>query len=57
VHNLLDAGKLPDLDAVWSEMNDAATACYGWPTGTWRNHGEVLRLLVELNEEIARGQW
>lgn len=57
VHNLLDAGKLPDLEAVWSEMNDAATACYGWPAGTWRDRGEVLRRLVELNEEIARGQW
>ncbi|MCH7472519.1 hypothetical protein IIA79_06160 [bacterium] len=36
------------------ELNDAVTACYGWPNGTWRDENEVLKHLLELNLELTR---
>jgi hypothetical protein len=53
IHNLLQAGELPDLQKAYEEMNDAVTACYGFPVGTWRDERETLRLLLELNRRLT----
>jgi hypothetical protein len=53
IHNLLKAGELPDLQKAYEEMNDAVTACYGFPVGTWRDERETLRLLLELNRRLT----
>ncbi len=53
IHNLLKAGELPELQQVYEAMNDAVTACYGFPVGTWRDERETLRLLLELNRRLT----
>lgn len=53
LHNKLDADELPELRAALDELNDAVTACYGFPAGTWRDEGASLRLLLDLNHRIA----
>ena len=44
---------LPALGRAYDELNDAVTACYGFPAGAWRDDKETLRLLLELNQQIA----
>ncbi len=56
IHNLLEEHRLPDLEAAWDAMNDAANACYDWPPDTWRNKPEVLRRLLEMNQVLAAEQ-
>jgi hypothetical protein len=53
IHNLLDAGELPELTRAYAAINDAVTACYGFPKGTWRDEGETLQRLLVLNSEAA----
>ena len=56
IHNLLADGELPDLRALHDELNDAVTACYCWPEGTWRDENETLKRLLELNHRVASEQ-
>lgn len=53
VHNLLKAGELPELQKAYEDMNDAVTACYGFPAGTWRDEKQTLRLVLELNRRLT----
>jgi len=54
LHNALAESKAPpELAAAWVELNDAVTAAYGFPKGTWRDTGEVLSRLLELNERAS----
>ena len=53
LHNQLEAGELPELQALLDELNDAVTSCYGFPPGTWRSEGDSLRLLLDLNCRVA----
>jgi len=53
IHNRLDAGELPQLEAAWVALNDAVAACYGFPEGTWRDERETVHLLLTLNQRIA----
>jgi hypothetical protein len=53
IHNLLEEGELPDLGRARDALDDAVTACYGFPQGAWRDERETLRLLLELNHEVA----
>ncbi len=53
IHNLLEAGQLPELSAAYAELNDAVTACYGFPDGTWRDEAKTLARLLELNRKVA----
>ncbi len=55
VHNLLAAGEIPALTDAYTEMNDAATACYGFPEGVWRDPEATLKALHQRNAEIAAG--
>jgi len=36
-----------------NRLNDAVTACYGWPEGTWRDDNEVLSRLLERNLQLT----
>ncbi len=53
IYNAMKAGELPELQQLHNELNDAVTACYGWPTDTWRDDGAVLRRLLALNNILA----
>jgi hypothetical protein len=53
IHNLLEAGELKDLTRAYDALNDAVTACYGFPKDTWRNEDETLRRLLTLNHEAT----
>ncbi len=53
IHNELKAGKLPELGRAYDAMNDAVAECYGFPAGAWRDEKETLRLLLQLNQQIA----
>ena len=44
---------LPELGEAYEAMNDAVAACYGFPTGVWRDEKETLRLLLERNRQVA----
>ena len=55
VHNLLDSGEDATLTRAWETLNDAVTACYGFPPGTWCDEGETLAHLLALNRKIAAG--
>jgi hypothetical protein len=55
LHNLLEAGELPDLQAAYDELNDSVTAVYGFPAGSWRDDLQTLKLLLALNYELAGG--
>ena len=48
------AGELPALSRAYEAMNDAVAACCGFPEGVWRDEKETLRLLLQLNQTIAR---
>ena len=54
IHNRLDAGALPELAAAYSELNDAVAACYGFAQGAWADDQRALRLLLDLNHQLAR---
>lgn len=54
IHNLLADGELPQLSALYEELNEAVTAAYGWPEGTWRDENETLKRLLALNKALAR---
>jgi hypothetical protein len=53
IHNMLKAGELPELVNAYEALNDAVTACYGFPKGAWKDEKETLRLLLELNHKIV----
>jgi hypothetical protein len=53
IHNLLAEGELPELQKLSDELNDAVTACYGWPKDTWRDENETLKRLLALNRKVA----
>jgi hypothetical protein len=53
LHNLLKTGELPELGRAHDALNDAVTACYGFPSDTWRDERESLRRLLELNHRIT----
>lgn len=53
VHNLLDAGVAPDLTRAYEALNDAVTACYGFPAGSWRDETQALAQLLHLNRTVA----
>ncbi|MCC6748147.1 MAG: class I SAM-dependent DNA methyltransferase [Deltaproteobacteria bacterium] len=53
LHNKLDAGELPELQEAYEAMNDAVTASYGFPAAVWRDEGQALKLLLELNQKVA----
>jgi N-6 DNA Methylase len=55
IHNALTAGALPALGEAYDALNDAVTACYGFPEGTWRSERDTLRLLLSLNQELTSG--
>lgn len=56
IHNEIESGKLPDLRAACDDMNDAVTACYGFPPGVWRDDRETLARLLALNHQVATSQ-
>jgi hypothetical protein len=53
IHNLLKAGELANLGEAYEALNDAVTACYGFPEGSWKDGRETLRLLLELNQALT----
>ncbi len=53
IHTQLEAGQLPELGAAYAALNDAVSACYGFPEGIWRDDRETLRRLLELNYQLA----
>jgi hypothetical protein len=53
IHNLLEAGELPELGRACDAMNDAVAACYGFPEDVWRDERETLRKLLEQNQQLA----
>ena len=53
LYNRMKAGDLTELQALHDDLNDAVTACYGWPEATWRDDAEVLRRLLALNRQVA----
>jgi len=53
IHNELEAGEDGKLARAYAALNDAVTACYGFPKGTWRDEGETLARLLELNQRVA----
>jgi hypothetical protein len=53
IHNDLEQGRPAELRTACDALNDAVTACYGFPEGTWRDDRESLRLLLELNQQLA----
>lgn len=53
IHNQLEEGTASPLRAAYDELNDAVTAMYGWPEGTWRDERETLERLLTLNHELA----
>jgi hypothetical protein len=55
LHNLLEAGEDGAMGRAWVALNDAVTACYGFPKGTWRDEGETLARLLELNQKVTGG--
>jgi hypothetical protein len=54
IHTMLEAGELRELRRAYDALNDAVTACYGFPKDTWRDEREVLRLLLQRNRELSR---
>jgi hypothetical protein len=54
VHGMLKAGELPELGRAYEALNDAVTACYGFPEGLWKDEGEMLRRLLEQNAAARR---
>ncbi len=54
IHNMLEAGDLPELTASYEKLNDAVTRAYGFPEGTWRDDKAILGLLLQRNLEVAR---
>jgi len=55
IHNLLRDGALPELTAAYEALNDAVSACYGFPAGCWRDESATLAALLELNGRVAGG--
>lgn len=53
IHNLLEAGEDARLIRAYEALNDAVTACYGFEKGTWRDEGETLARLLELNRSLG----
>jgi hypothetical protein len=53
IHTMLEAGELRELGRAYDALNDAVTACYGFPKDTWRDERETLRLLLERNRGLA----
>lgn len=53
IHNLLEAGELPELKKAFDALNDAVCHCYGWPKDAWRKDEDVLARLLALNHEVA----
>jgi hypothetical protein len=53
LYNLMKAGDLPELQTLHDTLNDAVTACYAWPEGTWRDDNEVLTRLLALNRQLT----
>jgi hypothetical protein len=53
IYNLMKQGDLPELEELHNRLNDAVTACYGWPEGTWRDDNEVLSRLLALNLQLT----
>ena len=53
IHNELEGGNPSPLREAYDALNDAATDCYGFPAGIWRDEHETLKLLLQLNHRIA----
>lgn len=53
IHNQLELGTASPLRAAYDALNDAVTAAYGFPKGTWRDERETLKRLLQLNDELA----
>lgn len=53
IHNQIESGAASPLRAAYDALNDAVTACYGFPEGTWRDERATLQRLLALNHEIA----
>jgi len=45
--------RIKELIALHEQLSDAVNACYGWPIGAWRDDGEVLTRLLELNRQLT----
>ena len=52
IHNAL-AAQVSPLRTAYDALNDAVTACYGFPKGVWRDEHETLKLLLGQNLRIA----
>jgi hypothetical protein len=55
LYNLVDEGGYADLRATQLELDEAVAAAYGWPKGVAQDAEEIVRRLLALNAEIARG--
>ena len=53
IHNLLEAGELPELTAAYEALDDAVCAAYGWPEDAWRDETDTLQRLFKMNLEVA----
>jgi len=55
LYNELGDGAYQDLAALHRELDEAVVACYGWPSRVAHDGDELVRRLLALNAEIARG--
>ncbi len=53
IHNQLATDTTSPLHDAYDALNDAVTACYGFPPGVWRDEHETLKLLLQLNHRLA----
>jgi hypothetical protein len=56
LYNLVDEGAYADLKALHRELDEAVTAAYGWPKAIAQDPAEIVRRLLQLNQEIAVGE-
>ncbi|XTZ16486.1 DNA methyltransferase [Micromonospora echinospora] len=56
LYNLVDEGAYVDLKQLHRELDEAVTACYGWPKKIAQDKDEIARRLLALNADIAAGK-
>jgi hypothetical protein len=53
LYNATDEGAYTDLAKLHRQLDEAAAACYSWPTSTAQHDAELVPRLRSLNQEIA----
>lgn len=55
LYNAMDEGAWTDLAYVHRQLDEAVAACYGWPASLAQDDREIVRRLLELNQDISTG--